>query len=443
MTNIYWKKLFKREQIPELLNGKGDRPIRTSLVELGKSETLADDLLGLWRTSGKGKTTPLPQIILGSSAALQDLIAWTSTYVPGLSPLSSIVHLMTFSTFRKLQNRNIVSQWNNLASFAVGLMYGEVMSYAHQHTDIRKMDIEMCRSTLAYVLMRSVALGGNEEEIVNISSAWIHLRKQAGLSTRIDSCQLVLDIVKDWAHSQREGLLIGEICSPVLRGENETINLLRKYPNAPRYSGDLVGAMNDSELTAEQRVKIFDEIAISLVKDSQLSSNEKGMMLAFLAFWCRRGLVNQWAILQQYHKRLPQCAIWLGALQYKEPIADTIFIGKAAGWKLAIELFEELDLFRAPDEDISFFELSVGQTERQWQDIVSSKNRSRIKVGIAPCISTHLKIGSQMDSLQLDLFDETDRKRKQIYDIGNSKELYRLQGSLKRALREVERFLRK
>ena len=55
-------------------------------------------------------------------------------------------------------------------------------------------------------------------------------------------------------------------------------------------------------------------------------------------------------------------------------------------------------MFTVPDCDISSYELSVGQPERQWNDVVSGISRERIKVEMAPGVSTYLKVGSRTDS---------------------------------------------
>ena len=442
MASTFWMWEFRREQIPELVKGEGVRPQRVGLRDLRQIGSRAEHLVGVWRADTRGKLPPLPGVILGSTAALQDLVAWTSTYVPGLCPLSGLVRLMTIPTFDYMQDRRRSKEWGDLAGGAVGLMYGEVMSYVHLGADIRAIDIDMCRGTLSYALMRSIALGGCDKDIGAISKDWITLRRRAGLSTRMESCDLIVEIARNWEHSGREGSLFGSDTWPVLQETSDLFTRLKAFGEFSIAGSDSGSWDEDAELTAEQRVRIFDEVAKKIVEDGSYGPGERGRMLAQLTFWCRRGLANQWAILQPFQARLPECAIWLGALQAQEPVADTLFVGRAVGWKLASELFREIDLFESPDEDVSYFEMSVGQLDRQWHEMMSNINRDRIKVGLAPGVSTHVKVVGRSEGVQRELPMAREYHRDQVDESVDKEELKRLQKSLERTLRDVRRYLR-
>ena len=442
MANAFWVREFGREQVPEFVKGEALQPRRIGSAELRQIETSEQRLLGLWRTVGSGKLSPLPQVILGKSSTLEDLVAWTATYVPGLCPLSRLVRLMTPSEFHKWRNRGSIKEWEEFAGGAVGLMYGEVMSYAHPATDIRTIDADMCRSTLSYVLMRCIVLGGNDKDIRSISDDWITLRRRAGLSTKKASCELIVDIAEEWADSPREMSLFGLDIRPAQEGVQELFRQLGGYEHIPLRGNMGVGSSEETKLTAEQRVRIFDEMALRVVSDPTYSAGHRGLMLAQLAYWCRKGLANQWAILQPFQTQLPECAIWLGALQAQEPMADTLFVGRAVGWKLAMELLEDLDLFNAPDDDVSFFELGIGPSERQWSDIVSATNRARVKVGIAPGVSTFLKVNGRNDAVQREIPMGASLIGDKWESPEGTEELKRLQRSLERTLRDLRRYLR-
>ncbi|MDE2792098.1 MAG: hypothetical protein OXI81_16975 [Paracoccaceae bacterium] len=316
------------------------------------------------------------------------------------------------------------------------------MSYLHVGADIRTIDFDMCRSTLSYVLMRSIALGGNEGDVGAIANDWLTLRKHAGLPTRMESCDLIVDIARSWEGPGRGSSLFGSGGWPALYETRDLFGRLTAYGGFSIADGNRVGSENDAGVTAEQRVRIFDEVARKVVEERKYRSGERGMLLAQLAFWCRKGLANQWAILQPFKATLPECAIWLGALQAQVPMADTLFVGRAAGWKLGIELFEEFDLFDTPDEDVSYFEMSVGQLERQWRDMMSNTNRARIKVALAPGVSTFVKVIGRNELMQQELPIMTEYNRGKIGKGEDREELKRLQKSLERTLRDLRRYLR-
>ena len=339
MARVFWITEFNREQIPEIVKGEGLRPRRISSGGLQQIETSNHELLGVWRTSRKSKLPPLPQVVIGRPAALEDLIAWTATYVPGLSPLSNLMRLMTPEAFRHFRNRDRLKDWEVAASAAVGLMYGEVLSYANLSTDIRTIDIEICRSTLSYVLMRNLVLGGNEDDVMAIAENWMTLRQRAGLSTNRTSCELILSIAIEWIRSQGEMSLFDthNLPLPIVRGE--LLGQLELLGELPGKRKKVVDSLRNTGLSAEEKVRIFDQMALNIADDPVYKDRDRPMMLAQLAFWCRKGFSNQWAILQPFQARLPESAIWLGALQAREPMADMLFVGRTVGLKLAMELF--------------------------------------------------------------------------------------------------------
>ena len=265
MASVFWITEFGREHMPELVKVKVYGP-KNQIGCLRQIETSGQDLLGIWRTAVEGKLSRLPQLILGGTAALEDLIAWTATYVPGLSPLSGLIRLMTPSAFHDVRNRVPLKDWEELAGAAVGLMYGEVMSYAHLSTDLKAIDIEMCRSTLSYVLMRDLALGGNEDDLVAIAGDWMALRKRAGLSTRKGSCELVVDIAREWTRSQRDMSLFGRNSWPIFQRDADLGSQLAAFEEDHGRYYHVADHLRRTDLTAEQRVRIFDDVATSIGK---------------------------------------------------------------------------------------------------------------------------------------------------------------------------------
>ena len=94
------------------------------------------------------------------------------------------------------------------------------------------------------------------------------------------------------------------------------------------------------------------------------------------------------------------------------------------------------------DEDVSYFEMSVGQLERQWHDMMSNTNRARIEVALAPGVSTYVKVVGRNETLQQALPITTEYNKGKMEEMEEREELKRLQKSLERTLRDLRRYLR-
>lgn len=429
---------FSREKILDLVKGESIDYKKVDLTEIESIDLPEDMLLGVWRFIDSSKLPLLPQLILGKRQALEDLLAWTTTYVPGLFPLSSLVRMMAPSTFRGIRKKTDIRGWNELTGAAVGLMYGELLSYANNPKDLSEINYDMCRSTLTYVLFRCIALGGGEEDVSKVAEDWIRLRLQAGLETRTSSCNLIFDITKELVFSE-DGLSIVKIDDKTnFRKEIDLLNQIEMIDQGRGILKNTTGMVKETNLTAEERVLIFDEIASRIVIDRGSQERQKSKILGQIAFWCRNGFSNQWAILRRYSAELPESAIWLGALQAHEPLADTLFSGRSVGWKLALELYQGFDLFDAPKADFSIFELDIGKSQKEWERLITHINKQRIEIELSPGVTTFMKSGRHYAPLQrelpMDMNYEKERKElsKQV------KELRDIESSMEKILKTIK-----
>lgn len=388
-TDTFWISDLTRDRFAELVSAQPAETQRVSMSQLAAIDVAPDSAVGIWRAPAKQGQSPLPQVIIGKQAVLEDLIAWVATYLPTIGPLSGQCRLLTPKAFHDAHRKSTKSDWRSIAGSAVALCFGEVLSYASHSVQPTDISFVMCRSTLSFALMRGTALGCSPNRLQEISEAWKAVRNKLGQSTNLDSSELILQIVLNFAFDTP----IGEndrVAGPhgVLGYNVDVQSFLEDYGN--KYTSKLLAnRIRDSRpLTAEERVELFDLVSPDLTRDSRHTAVERGLILASLAFWCRAGFSQQLAIMSPYQKALPQSTIWLAALHQSEPLMDTLSLGGGVGWRVAKELFRTEDIFQSPACDISVLELEVLTRGSNFERIVGSWDQSRMEVELFPGVST-------------------------------------------------------
>ena len=204
--------------------------------------------------------------------------------------------------------------------------------------------------------------------------------------------QSVLEVVNTvvGAREYREMLNVqGSLASEwweLLRGGVSIYELL---PEVLRYPKDLFGAgvmEGIKERTAEERVRVFDVLAPTLVKESEKSQDRNAAFaLALTAFACRPGFSQQAMLLREHAERVPEAILWLGALQVLSPLADTLLFESGVGWRIARELDRSGDVFSAPNAEACVAEVEKLSRvkSRGYRALVE---KSRLDVEIYPMI---------------------------------------------------------
>ena len=410
-----------------------------NMSQLATIDIAPDSAIGVWRAPAKQGQSPLPQVIIGNQSVLEDLIAWVATYLPTLGPLSAQSRLLTPTAFQDAHRKAAMSDWRSLAGSAVALCLGEVLSYASQSLQPTDISFVMCRSTLSFALIRSTILGCAPNRLQETAQAWKDVRSKLGQSTNLQSSDLILQIVLDFAFDtpvDKNDMVAG------LRGalgyDVNVQSLVEDYGN--KYtSKPFANWIKDSRtLTAEEKVELFDLVSPELTRDSRRNSLDRGLILASLAFWCRAGFAQQLAIMSPYQKALPQATIWLAALHKTEPMMDTLSIGGRVGWRVAKELFRSEDIFQAPAYDISMLELEVLTRGSNFERIVGSWEQSRMEVELFPGVSTIVR--SNFDSIpkQAELPTAESTPQLPLGDYETERGLMSVEGLLRRALKDVQ-----
>ena len=387
----FWTAVFRREQLLELLEGRGPRPKKDNQL-LAVDGGSHDDLVGIWAPDSSRALSPLPQVIAGKEEFLGDLYAWSGSYLRELSPLSGLVRTLSFEQLKSALEREPPKEVWEVAGAAVGVVIAEVWCRSSPRIELAAAALAAPSSTLAYAMMRSWALGYHAEITNDVVVRYVKLSNVLGRPLEADISRSVSHVA---------GTIIGPNSSQRMphgykSDASNWWNLLRGGISAFELLPDVLGSSKDlfavgdigqvESMTAEERVQYFDMLAPTLAeRDDRDERSDAAFALALSAFLCRPGFVQQATLLRKYAEKIPEAMLWLGALQILSPLSDTLILQSGAGWRIARELFRKGDVFAAPNAEAASEEVEKlsRAKSRGYRNLVE---KSRVDVEIYPMI---------------------------------------------------------
>jgi hypothetical protein len=392
-----WTTELRREQLPDFVYGGAQSLSSISPGDIAELSPAPGVAVAIWRAPRVANRSPLPQIIVGDRATLDDLFAWSASYMRGIGPLTAQTRVITPAQLRLALRPAPDRMWWQLAGGAVGAVVGEVLMHARRSVPFSEITLAACRGTLTFALMRAAALGILPSELPDVADLWEQLRSQTGQPPSVAP----IGAVAQAAIALAQGALKTR---PSRSSPNESnqwfISLLddggvpdvlyrvvnRFGPLPPEFSLERFFSY-----TPEERVQVFDKYAPFLVSQAITSRVESAFSIALVAYLCRPGLEQQMALAAGYCDALPEIMVWLGAMQAATPFTDTLAAGDGLGWRLARDLFEPSDVFATPRCDVALQELRVLARGRGAIKIIRPTTGTRLDVELLPGVSSFVR----------------------------------------------------
>jgi hypothetical protein len=394
-AETYWTAELRREQLLDVLQDRGPRPTVVA-SDSWSFEPKPNRIIGVWRGSDQSELPPLPQVIIGDRRTLDDLIAWSITYLRGLGALTSQTRTLTPNEFYRAQSRKRISNWRGIASGAVGLIIGEALLHTRRAKAPDTVNLIACRSTLSYVLMRATAIGAKLDELYGLAEDWERLRANMRQTATI-SARTIAEVASALVRSKSQSnadIADGNAAQHwlfLLLTSSQTTHSIDEIDRSFDLSTRGIDLHNIREKTAEDRVLLFDKAAPIILEQATRREPEKAFALAFIAFLSRPGFPQQALLLSSIESKLPESLLWLGAMQSLVPTEETLAFGEGLGWRLARDIFLSYDLFDFPTSDIALSELQVLWRANSLTRALKFLPRSRLEVELLPGISTWVR----------------------------------------------------
>ncbi len=386
-----WTAVFRREQLLELLEGRGPRPKKDNRLVAARGSS-HDGLVGIWVPDVSRALSPLPQVIVGTEETLGELYAWSGAYLREFSPISGFVRTLSFNQLDCALTREPPKEVWEVASAAVGIVIAEVWCRSSSRIELAAAASATPSSTLAYAMMRSWALGFREEITNDVVNRYIRLSQVMGRPLESDIGRSVAHVAGTIAGvSADRSSMRGDTSDAaswwhLLRGGVNPYDLLPKVLPGPKDLFGVEDVHRFQNMTAEERVQYFDVLAPTLMeRNSRDEQSVAAFALALSAFLCRPGFIQQGALLRNYAEKVPEAMLWLGALQILSPLADTLMLQSGAGWRISRELFGRADVFAMPNVE------AVGEEVEKLSRAKSKGYRklaekSRVDIEVYPMI---------------------------------------------------------
>ena len=389
-----WTASFRRENLIELIEGHGQRPKKNTRL-LDKTPEVEGELLGIWSATEAHSLSPLPQVIVGSQRSLEDLFAWSASYLRAMGPISSLVRILTLEQFSDLLNiRPPVGQWD-IAGGAVGIIIGEVLSSSSRSVGLKGAATATPNITLSFAIFRAWALGFPASVFQEIFESYVKLSRNLGRPFVDDICPAVMQVVTSLLETQQssgeEGVKRLGLAPTWIRKLREGVNVYDLASEVMQLSSDLFHQKDAEQIrnmTAEERVQSFDMYAPSIFEMREKSGHmDAAFSLALGAFLCRPGFAQQLSLLKDYTGKMPESVLWLGALQAFTPITDILLIEGGVGWRIARELYRSENIWASPRADAVSMEVNMlGRGKSMGYRRLME--RARLEIEIYPLITT-------------------------------------------------------
>jgi hypothetical protein len=395
VADTFWVVELKREELLDLAQGKAGSVRSVSSSQLAELSAPKGMVTAIWRAPSSASCSPLPQVILGDTATLEDLFAWSASYLRGMGPITSQTRIITPDIFRLALEAQPKNAWREFAGAAVGTILNEVQMHAHRVIPFTGITLAACRSTLSFALMRAAILGINDNALSMVAELWAQARSLTGQTLPAVPIETISQVTVALAKARLGFKFDGRTES------NQWFNTMlsdSRIPALLREIGTAFGPLPNElalegfiEQTAEARVRLLDDLGPVLISHSTRSRAEKAFAIALIAYLCRPGLQQQATLLASFGNEIPESLLWLGALQGAVPFTDTLAEGDGLGWRVARDLFEPGDLFAPPTCDIALSELQIVGRGKAGARMIKALAKARIDVELFPGISIFVR----------------------------------------------------
>jgi len=339
----------ERTRLLDLIRGVG-REGHGELMPVASLFTKKDGLTFVWQSEAHARID-LPVLILGSDEQLDDLLAWVAAYMRPLSPLTSLINVMSSGELKEAFDRA------SLSSTAIPIQASVGVVLAAAWLDIQKSNMTSPNPSLVVLSPAfTLARAGDASDLEDITRKWNTTCELLGAAPPSFPVDAVYRVIADLKSSS--GVNIHS------RAQAETLDDL--FAAGSSSVEDALRAMRNS--SSEDRVRFFDQAAPTLAASE--SRHTASRALAALAASCNPGDFETIGLLKPYSGSHPESVLWFGALQALSGRGSVFSAFDGLGWRVWRDLQPRNGVLERPTCDIAFRELRI---------LSRSKSRSGVR----------------------------------------------------------------
>ena len=412
-------KLNRAELLSLMMGPKSGRELfpRYKNVE-ADTEPRQNEVYVYWPTE-KSKGDELPSVVVVADDALEDFLAWSTTFLSSYRPLSSFLRVLSWTIFQEVQNESKESFFQN-RSVLGGAILGETLANVTGRGLIDSLSLTAFESTYSYAISRAIALGFRASLMPYISKGWQSVRdfgEQRERKLSIENLESVWDILfmlampkqlNEWVSRQsNRAIEILQACEEIsLKGEisMETLERLLRGRVSPFLFANLM------RLPREHRVVLFERVMKDLM---DTPTNDPGINFAvgYLASMLGEGSLEHAQLIFPFQSQFPSAMLWYGVCASLSPASRVLTDYGHLGLRILRMLERKDDYYTSPVCDVSLAELEVIMRGHPKSRIFRQAHASFLRVELAPCITTVVRsIGVHGSPEQPTLFGEEGRQ---------------------------------
>ena len=360
---------------------------------------LKDNLALIWMHD-PAEEEFLPSFIVTENGGKRELLAWLSTYMPSLRPITHLIRIMERHHYDQMINYKNQMSYRKCLNAIVGSVVAEAKSRTLHKSANAKITYRDCLETCSYVAGKSLFLGVNEDSHQDIFERWMRAQKY---SRRLHSVLSVAQTVKVQNYfikklcnsdsSMHEMSAYSEvndlIAEMFLKGTASTASL-KSIANKLDLSYDLL--LKTAEGTRESRVTALEEALSSLADVKKKYAEIVPIVAAYIVNQASPGTLEYLPLLAKASGHDSATTIWYGFLSGLHPKSLALDYEDGLGWTIAIQITRLLNLDERPNADIDLDEFEMlSSSEKKFSNHKMYRPGS-VTVEILPGINTIVAI---------------------------------------------------
>jgi hypothetical protein len=393
-----WISFANKKALLDLISTKD--PFRTLNIRtekrLNKSLLSSEELLFAWREKPT-EGTFLPEMILVAPGKTKEFLAWTSTYLPLLSPFTAFCHVLDSSETEEILTTQQKACFTRVESACIGVIIGETLSH-FENGEIKRITPTTIMSTYSFIMGRALALKILRKDNDPISNRWQELQKltkQTKRTLTTKDLQEIWTIIRlldsgkinknDKLQYPENILNIYEACLSLLdKGSIEQKILSKLFYKFPKIK-DVNKKMKE---TREKRVSFFEEFAPSVCQSKAFERTGAAFLLGYLSSQIAPGTIEYVGLLRPYLKYYPSALAWYGLCAGLYEKTDVYNHELGLGWRIRRDLLNWEPEHYGPLNDISFEELKILINLNKGNKTFRTENHTHLIVDIIPSVPT-------------------------------------------------------
>lgn len=421
--------VVEKNSLVQLLGGASRSLFESYLLLDGiPNEPPAPKTVAVFWLSRPNDIERLPRLIVVPNGSLEEFLAWSTTFIPGLKPLTAFVRVISWDEF-KTTSSSERKRSKSIESIIIGATYGELLTGYVGRSFLETISTARAESTLSAAMSQGILRGWRAGMLDIIKRNWHMTRQLTGNQKQVsennldDAWYIIERLTQedDSSKSVRTELVsIEEACKQIRHGRpitTETWQLI---------SGGLIPSDIQVETLSqpkEKRVEAF-EIHTAKLLSAERDTLTTTFMIGYLASLVSGGSLEHIHLLTPFQEQFQGVIIWYGICSGLMPGSKILSDYSHLGLSLVRRMTQQEELFSVPSCDVALDEMKVLLRGEPTSQFFRQVTPSYLRVEIAPTVHTIIRwpLRPMTDSQpkgQLDLFGNSSTEPPtKISDVG-------------------------